>query len=140
MEESPGYFVEPERERKILTFLEDILLVEPQQAKVLPYSNADRLKVGKRVSTHPLHETFLGPEWKEKKLRDEYYERTEPGALVAELDSVADVGRFDVLAVDDSQDKPLHRLQRVFTAPLDRLFEAWAETARTLSMKKRKSD
>lgn len=140
MEESPGYFVEPERERKILTFMEDVLLVEPQQAKVLPYSNPDRLKVGKRVSTHPLHETFLGPEWKEKKLRDEYYQRTEPGALVAELDEVSHARLLEEQASVSGNDDPIPRLQRVFTAPVDRLAETWRETARTLSMKKRKSD
>lgn len=140
MEESPGYFVEPERERKILTFMEDVLLVEPQQAKVLPYSNADRLKVGKRVSTHPLHETFLGPEWKQKKLRDEYYQRTEPGALVAELDEVSYAGHLEGRNSEGDKDDPIPRLQRVFTAPLDRLAETWKECARALSMKKRKSD
>ncbi|MDB5348394.1 MAG: hypothetical protein JWP89_6771 [Schlesneria sp.] len=136
VEESPGYFVE--RERAILAYLQDVLFVEPQKARVLPYSNADRLKVGKRVSTHPLHETFLGPEWKEKKLRDEYYQRTEPGALVAELDVVTNPRHLEDLEAEGGKDVPIPRLQRVFTAPLDRLVEAWSEAARTLSSKKRK--
>jgi hypothetical protein len=127
VEETPGYYVEPDRERQIMAFLTDVLFVEPEEAKVLPYSNSDRLKVGKRISTHPLHETFLGPEWKEKKLRDEYYQKSEPGALVAELDSHAD-SRMDMSQGDGRED--LSRLQRVFTTPIERLADTWREAAR----------
>ena len=112
----------------------------PQRAKVLPYSNADRLKVGKRISSHPLHETFLGPEWKDKRLRHEYYQRTEPGALVAELDTVSNARRSEEMEAGSSNDDPIPRLQRVFTAPVDRLVEVWSEAARTLASKKRKPD
>lgn len=123
MEETPGYFVEPERERQIIDCLSKVLFVQPAEAKVLPYSIADRLKVGKRISNHPLHETFLGPEWKEKKLRDEYYQKSEPGALVAEIDSER--------SLEHSGDKPesISRLQRVFTMPVDRLVSSWKATA-----------
>src|SRR4051812_3353888 len=106
-----------------------MLFVEPKEAKVLPYSSADRLKVGKRVSSHPLHETFLGPEWKEKELRDEYYGRSEPGALVAELD-VQQTAGSERRASEEIEE--LTRLQRVFTAPVDRLVKTWSEAAKAL--------
>lgn len=128
-EESPGYLVEPDREHEILECLERVLLVPPEAAKVLPYSNADRAKMGKRISTHPLHETFLGPQLKEKTRRDEYYQRSEAGALVADLDfhlgSKSESTR-------DNADEPLMRLQRVFTSPLERLIETWSEGARAM--------
>jgi len=137
VEETPGYYVEPERERQIMDCLSEVLLVHPQDAKVLPYSQVDRLKVGKRISTHPLHETFLGSELKEKKFRDEYYARSKAGDLVAELDSQ------DGLALKDGEwIKPegLPRLQRVFTAPMDRLVETWSETAKALRSARSRPD
>jgi hypothetical protein len=132
-EESPGYLVEPDREHRILECLETVLFVHPEAAKVLPYSNADRPKMGKRVSTHPLHETFLGAEMKEKKSHDEYYQRSEPGALVANLDSLA---HSEFERISDGEDDHLPRLQRVFTSPLDRLLETWSEAARALRSRK----
>jgi hypothetical protein len=133
VEETPGYYVEPERERQIMACLTDVLFVEPNEAKVLPYSNADRLRVGKRISTHPLHETFLGPEWKDKKLRDEYYQRSEPGALVAELDEKT---HAESSLQYDEVEEVLPRLQRVFTTPIERLAESWRETAKLLRSRK----
>lgn len=133
VEETPGYFVEPEREQEILHCLSNVLFVQPKEAKVLPYSATDRLKVGKRVSTHPLHETFLGPEWREKQRRDEYYQRFEPGALVAELD----VHRTqEVDAVSEGEQEGLPRLQRVFTTPVDQLVDGWQAVAESLRPRK----
>ncbi|MEX1028265.1 MAG: hypothetical protein WD049_09720 [Candidatus Paceibacterota bacterium] len=137
MEETPGYYVEPEREQQILDCLSDVLFVQAANAKVLPYSSADRMKVGRRVSTHPLHETFLGPEWQETHLRDEYYERSLPGSLVAELDSQRALD-FDDVGEEESEE--LARLQRVFTAPIDRLVEAWGEAAKLLKQNRRSGD
>jgi hypothetical protein len=136
VEETPGYFVDAERERQMLDCLSQVLFVNPDHAKVLPYSSADRLKVGKRISTHPLHETFLGPEWQQKNRRDEYYQRSEPGALVAELDFDKCSGRE--AAVDDANQE-LSRLQRVFTSPINRLVEIWAEAAKVLGAPKHES-
>lgn len=132
VEETPGYFVEPDHERQIMDCLSNVLFVEPGEAKVLPFSNADRLKVGKRISTHPLHETFLGPEWKEKRLRDEYYGRSEPGALVAELD--APHALLDALGEEEPEELP--RLQRVFTTAIDRLVQTWSDAANLLRSRK----
>lgn len=133
VEETPGYYVEPDRERQIMACLAEVLFVEPKEAKVLPYSNADHFKVGKRISTHPLHETFLGPEWKEKKLRDEYYQKTELGALVAELDSHDDSRTASIYKEDQEE---LARLQRVFTTPVEWLAKTWREAARLLHSRK----
>ena len=129
MEETPGYFVEPEQERQIFDCLSKVLFVQPEEARVLPYSSADRSKIGKRISTHPLHETFLGPEWKEKKLRDEYYQKSEPGALVAELDLLKD---FESSRATDEDPEQLTRLQRVVTTPVERLIETWGDAAKML--------
>jgi hypothetical protein len=137
MEESPGYFVEPKLERQMIDCLSNVLFVQPEEAKVLPYSSADRLKVGKRISTHPLHETFLGPEWKDKQLRDEYYQRSEAGALVAELDERSG---HDSKRADEGAAERLPRLQRVFTTPVDRLVETWAEAAKVLQLRKNAPD
>lgn len=87
------------------------------------------MKVGKRISTHPLHETFLGPEWKERERRDEYYERSVPGALVADLDSQCQLEFEDV---GEGKPEGLTRLQRVFTSPIERLVDAWGEAAKLL--------
>lgn len=133
MEETPGYFVEPEREREIMASLTELFCVDPSQAKVLPYSSADRLKEGKRISTHPLHETFLGPEWKEKTLRDEYYRQSEAGALVAELD---DTPTSESPVGDYGPEEILPRLQRVFTTPLSKLSETWSNAARMLRLRR----
>jgi hypothetical protein len=139
VEETPGYFVEPEREQQIIECLSKVLLILPEEAKVLPYSSADRLKVGKRISTHPLHETFLGPEWKEKELRDDYYSRSEPGALVAELDPQKEL-EFDSVDAEADEHEELTRLQRVFTSPVERLVEAWGEMARAIRTRKGKRE
>ena len=52
MVEAPGYYAPAETKGSILKFFEQILLVRPDQARVLPYSEADP-KVGKRVSSIP---------------------------------------------------------------------------------------
>ena len=132
VEETPGYFVGPEREREIMACLMEVLCVEPSEAKVLPYSSADRLKEGKRISTHPLHETFLGPEWKEKNRRDEYYRQAGSGALVAELD---DTPQSTKSLAHEAVDEDLPRLQPVFTTPLNKLNETWSEAARMLRLR-----
>lgn len=137
VEETPGYCVDADSERRILECLEEILFVDTSKAKVLPYSSADRAKVGKRVSTHPLHETYLGLEWREAEHRDSYYQRTEAGALVADLDSQH---RAASRIKDDGIAEHLPRLQRVFTTPIDKLVETWSEAAKMLWPDKRDKD
>src|SRR5262249_51662053 len=59
-EESPGYFATPETAERIKHFFREVLQIDTSQAKVLPYSE-ERSTVGKRLSRHPLHDTFIGP-------------------------------------------------------------------------------
>lgn len=122
VEASPGYFVEPEVEQEMLECLREVLLVETDKAKVLPFSQADNAKLGKRVSNHPLHETFLGNQLNDASIRDEYYRESRKGSLLAELNTAEDVDRS----------KPLKRLQRVYTAPVKDLLEEWRERAADL--------
>ena len=140
IEESPGYFVEPERERMILEFMQETLLVQPEEAKVLPYSKADRMKVGKRISKHPLHETFLDSKWKQKPLRDDYYQRSKPGVLLAELDDASLARSLDHEDADEGDSDPIPRLQRVFTTPISKLTEIWQQTAKMLPTGKPRSE
>lgn len=123
VEHSPGYCVAPEVEHEMLGYLRETLLINPPQAKVLPYSGADGAKYGKRVSSHPLHETFLGTQLADSSLRDEYYRESKRGTLLADLDEINEV-------VDN--DDSLPRLQRVFTSPVKKLLEDWRERASAL--------
>ena len=110
----------------------ETLFVNPRKAKILPASSFDQAKIGKRVSLHPLHETYIGPGQKER--RDDFYGKAEPGMLVVELDSAEtdddEVGsrrHGSVLVVEEPE--RLQRIQRVYTTPLDQLQEIWAKVA-----------
>jgi hypothetical protein len=124
-EEVPGYDVPPQLESEIMDCLTHVLLIEPEKARVLPVSEYDRAKVGKRISAHPLHETFLG--CRPAATRDEFYGKVEHGGLVADLDdareSTGTRGRGGLF------DEPVSRVQRVFTTPLDQLEAAWHSIA-----------
>ena len=123
MEESPGYYAPPDAKDNILKFFEQVLQVRPNEARVLPYSEADA-KVGKRVSQHPLHDTFISPESKQS--RKEFYEKSGTGALVAEIDEPNAKRKDDELIFSE---EVLPRVQRVFTMPLADLLQLWKDTA-----------
>jgi hypothetical protein len=124
-EEVPGYEVPPDVQSKIMDCLTHVLLIEPDKARVLPVSEYDRAKVGKRVSAHSLHETFLGG--RQASSRDEFYGKVEHGSLVADLDyppdSAGAQGRGALF------DERVSRVQRVFTTPLNQLEAAWRTAA-----------
>jgi hypothetical protein len=122
LEESPGYHVDVEREQAIYECMREELLVEPSDAKVLPYSQEPDLKRGKRIAKHPLHETYLGDQLSNVSARDAYYRGAKQERLSAELDSVDEANR----------DKPIDRLQRVYTAPAKDLLEEWRQIAANL--------
>ena len=128
LEESPGYHVDFEREQAIYECMRDVLLVEPSEAKVLPYSEEPDLKRGKRISKHPLHETYLGDQLSNVSSRDAYYRGAKQERLSAELDAIGEA----------DWDKPIERLQRVYTAPVKDLLEEWRETARTIRSSRKK--
>jgi len=113
----------------MLASLREVLLIRPDQAKVLPFSDYDRCKAGRRVSRHPLHETYIGKE--PKKHRDAFYAKTQLGALVADIDDpFEDKDRQPDLI---SAQEPLPRVQKVFTMPFRDLLEIWEELARQWS-------
>ena len=120
MEESPGFYVEPRVQQEMLSSLTQILGVDLNKAKVLPFSHIDRFKIGKRISEHPLHETYIRDR---AERRDEFYEKTKPGALVAEIDENLDTAARTAKAFP--KNVPLARTQCVFTMPLTDLMESW---------------
>ncbi len=128
LEESPGYHVDREREQAIYDCMRDVLLVEPSEAKVLPYSEEPDFKQGKRISKHPLHETYLGDQLSNVSSRDAYYRGAKQERLSAELDAIGEA----------DWDKPIERLQRVYTAPVKDLLKEWRETARTIRSSREK--
>jgi hypothetical protein len=135
-EEIPGYPVTSELEAAIRQCLTETLLIDPEEAKVLPVSSYDEAKVGKRISRHPLRETFINP--KEERNRAEFYRKVEPGLLVADLDGLGVAS--DQQKLPASANEPIRRLQRVFTTPLARLEALWATTARQMASRKNERD
>ena len=123
-----GYPVSEGLRQTILRSLVETLQIDLDEAKVLPISEYDQARLGKRISSHALHETFLGE--RSKRRRDEYYQRARPGMLVAELDE--QVSAEDMMSRGGRRPEALPRVQRDFTMPLDELAEIWAETARQL--------
>jgi hypothetical protein len=124
--DKPGFFVDAKLRDAMLASLRKPLLIRPDQAKVLPFSDYDRSKAGRRVSRHPLHDTYIGKELRLQ--RDEFYTKTQLGALVADIDDPAKDKNHqaEVISVQD----PLPRAQKVFTMPFQDLFEIWEETAK----------
>jgi hypothetical protein len=132
LEEKPGYYVEPQLEAEILKCLTSVLFVALKDARVLPCSQMDHAKLGKRVSEHPLHDTYISPESKES--RSDFYEKSCSGALVAEIDEPQDTRKApDLLRAS----APVPRVQRVFTAPIADLLELWKDTAHRFNIHRR---
>jgi len=130
-EEIPGYHVSAEIEADIIKCLREILFVKTNQVKVLPVSSYDRAKVGKRISAHPLHETFIGKDLMKK--RDEFYLNASPGTLVAEIDEPdQSEGNAHRLETSIESKEPVERVQRVFTTPLNELEKTWMAAAQNV--------
>jgi hypothetical protein len=83
LEQSPGYHVEPERERQILACFEHEFGLPPERLGIRPYSEEKSPRVGLRVVDHPIHDAYLDAE--AQKLAHEFYRRRRPGQLVPEL-------------------------------------------------------
>ena len=130
LEESPGYRVDAEQKRDISDYLREVLLVDVEKAKALPYSGEDDAKSGKRIAKHPLHETFLRTQLIDRSDRDSYYRSAKQGTLSAELDL------FDVGGTDE----PIDRLQRVYTAPVNDLLDEWRNRATSLKRLRKSED
>jgi hypothetical protein len=125
-EQIPGYLVPQELNDEIRQCLAEILKVVPDQARVLPVSEFDHTKAGRRVSSHPLHETFMGRDTKER--QSEFYARTQEQTLVADLDSLGGTTE-DASAVLFIEEQHIGRVQRVLTLPLRKLEKMWREKA-----------
>jgi hypothetical protein len=129
--ESPGFRVDPDLRARMLHFMESVLLVRPERAKVLPFSGDDDPTVGKRVSQHPLHDMFIGPEYRHEP--EAFYAKVPPEALVADVRRPAPPPPDEELKIPqltERVEEPLPRVQRVFTMRFDDLFEIWEQIAR----------
>ena len=124
----PGYQVSLELADEIMRCLTETLRVDPKRARVLPVSPLDDPKIGKRLSAHSLHETFIRPQENER--RGEFYLRAKPGALVADLGDGDDThmktssGQLSLAGPEC-----VERVQRVYITRLERLQEWWQEIA-----------
>lgn len=133
---SPGYWVSVETEKAMMSCLQRVLQVDPEKAKVLPFSELselERAKIGKRLADHPLHEAYIDQESKLEPAT--FYSGAKPGALIAKIDEEPMDDKVNIeyqatlFEVDDA-DTDLGRTQRVFTLPLEQLKSIWAEAAR----------
>jgi hypothetical protein len=120
VKKSPGYFAEPDVKERILAFLRDTLRLDLNKARVLPYSDRDA-KVGKRVSYHPLHDTYIGSVLRAD--TEQFYSKSRYGMLIPEIGPPEDiVGRSSQRNLFI---RPVRRVQQVFTMPLEDLFDQW---------------
>jgi hypothetical protein len=131
-EDKPGYYVEAKLRDEMLTSLKTVLNIEPRDAKVLPFSERDRAKAGKRISRHPLHETYLCA-MKLRRSESKFYEKLPLGALAADLESIDEI---PLGLARESEMEPLRRAQRVFTMPFSDLFELWEDLAKKWQLKR----
>ncbi len=124
-QDKPGCYVEPKLRDAMLASLRHVLLIRPEDAKVLPFSDHDRCRTGRRISHHPLHETYIGEGSKQH--REAFYAKTELGALVADIDELAPgpQAQTDLVRAEEA----LPRAQKVFTMPFQDLFEIWEDLA-----------
>ena len=98
-----------------------------EKARVLPYSDRDA-NVGKRVSRHPLHDTYIGPDSRAR--RAEFYAKSTQGMLVPEINEpTSESSKRGQSALFE---QPLPRVERVFTMPIKELFQLWRSIAQNL--------
>ena len=125
LERVEGYYVPLELRTQILLYLTEELQVDRSQAKVFPVSNFDSGREGKRISKHPLHDTFIGRDVEQH--RQEFYEDAEQGSLVADIDGP----RQATNKASDNRQPSIERVQKVFTTKLETLERTWTSIARS---------
>jgi hypothetical protein len=128
-QDKPGFYVEPKLRDAMLRYMHEVLLIKPDQAKVLPFSEVDDATLGKRISQHPLHETYIGKDYKERS--KDFYSKAPLGALVADLAEPPEPIEPQPSLV--RTDEPLSRVQKVFTMLFSDLFEVWENIAQQWS-------
>lgn len=136
-EDVPGYEVPAEQEEEILRCLTEKLHVNPRDAKVLPVSNCNWDRIGKRFAYHPLHDSYFSPELKER--RAEFYKSGRTEIIIPELDppESRDFKTSQPKPTDKTAPKllfqpepnPIRRVLRVFTSPIQDLERVWASIA-----------
>lgn len=126
LERVEGYYVPPDVRVQILLYLTEDLLIDRNHAKIWPVSEYDRAKEGKRVSKHPLHDTFIGKDAEQR--RDAFYDQAKRGALVAGLDEQRQINT-SIASQRKAKSQPVERVQKVFTMKLNQLEEEWRSFA-----------
>lgn len=119
-EQLEGFQVSPEDAEEMRNWLAVTLGVDLRCARVLPCVGDARERSGKRFSRHPLHETFINLE--ETHDLSKFYEKSAPGALVAEL---VEAEEGVMPALTNKLVQPIPRLSRLFTAPWRELKQLW---------------
>ncbi len=126
LERVEGYYVPPDLRVQIMLYLTEDLLIDRNHAKIWPVSEYDRAKEGKRISKHPLHDTFIGKDAEQR--RDAFYDQAKRGALVAELDEQREID-ISVGGQRKAKTVPVERVQKVFTMKLNQLEDEWRSIA-----------
>ena len=123
---SPGYRVTPEEESRMLACLGSFG-VDVEARGVFPYSEFDENLIGKRLSSHPLHETYLDLD-DQAALRG-VYARARKGALVPKATSRKEQQGF--LFPGAEYPTPLKGIHKVYmndAEALERLWECYRES------------
>jgi len=126
LERVEGYYVPHDVRVQILLYLTEDLLIDRNHAKIWPVSEYDRAKEGKRVSKHPLDDTFIGKDAEQR--RDAFYDQAKRGALVAGLDEQRQINT-SIASQRKAKSQPVERVQKVFTMKLNQLEEEWRSFA-----------
>jgi len=127
LERVEGYFVPADLRSKILIYLTEDLLIDRRQAKNLPVAQQESSgREGKRISNHPLHDTFLGRQTELH--RDEFYAKAKRGSLVAEIDHPKETTQSEQQRRSVSE--VIARVQKVLTSKLESLEIEWASIAK----------
>jgi len=125
-QDKPGFYVEPKLRDEMFRYMEEVPLIKPDEARVLPFSQVDNATLGKRISQHPLHVTYIGKDYTQR--RKEFYSKAPLGALGADL--AGDEEALHPALLSNETPEPLLRVQKVFSMLFSDLFEIWEEIAR----------
>ncbi len=125
-----GYVVPDEVRSQIERSLEEDFGIDLSRdnvkAKPQSESTINRLKIGKRFASNPLHETFVARETQQAP--NEVYRQAFDELLTIDLDpDCTEAGTQQKLFAN-----PIERSQRVFTAKIEVLKEVWREAAKSM--------
>jgi hypothetical protein len=115
---SPGFEVDPHTDHSMRSCFENLFGVDLRKARVLPYSDWEEPRAGRRVAKHLLHGTFIDDS--KKQSARAFYMPSRVGDLVAEVD------------YSEDRKSRLERVQQVYTTPVEQLRERWTRIARKI--------